>query len=269
VATPPAGASGNVLQSDWTGLSPHLIARFYPVMRTDPGNGKPSTWVRVPDSVEVRAPITEASIEGTFNWTSPFENTGADQSFSAISAMLQTGALAPILGFISQSLADVPGGSYLQPSVESVRNAAKGLEGKSSVTKLNSTQVFNGAPPMKVSLTVHFRALKDARAEVERPLNQLMSWAVPQELAADGPVLTLARLGDPSLYPSKIPQIIGMQYADMQLLPLVIESAPYPLGGPRDKNGTLLSAQSALQLSTLSALDARDWAAATPFRSPR
>jgi hypothetical protein len=94
-----------------------------------------------------------------------------------------------------------------------------------------------------------------------------MSWAFPQELAADGPILTLAKLGDPSMYPSRIPQIIGMQYANMQLMPLVIEGAPYPLGGPRDKNGSLLSAQTALQISTLAALDARDWAAATPFRS--
>ena len=50
-----------------------------------------------------------------------------------------------------------------------------------------------------------------------------------------------------------------MSYANMQMLPLVIESVPYPLTGPRDKNGRMLSAQVALQLSTLAAIDANDW----------
>ena len=258
--------NGNVLSSDWTGLSPHLIARFYPVERMEPGNGRPSTWVRVPNSVEVCAPITDASIEGSFNWHSPFENTGADQSFSAISAMLQTGSLSPLSAIFGEYLATLPGGDMIKGALDKIQSGIKGLEGRTSFTKLNSLQVFNGAPPLKISLTAHFRALENAQKEVERPLNQLMSWAFPQELAADGPILTLAKLGDPSMYPSRIPQIIGMQYANMQLLPLVIESAPYPLGGPRDKNGSLLSAQTALQLSTLSAIDARDWAAATPFR---
>ncbi len=131
------------------------------------------------------------------------------------------------------------------------------------MTKLNSTQVFNGMAPAKISLTAHFRAIRDARSEVEAPLHQLIQWALPQELAKDGPLAETVRAGDPSLYPSRIPQIIGMSYANMQLLPLVIESIPYPMSGPRDRNGLLLSAQVALQLSTLSAIDANDWVAAT------
>lgn len=259
-----ADTQDKVLSSDWTGLSPHLIARFYPVERVDPGGGKPSTWRRVPGSSEVRAPITDASIEMSVNWHSPFENTGADQSFSSLSAMLQTGALAPVLGAFGEFLDKIPGvGSMLSSGVDSLREKAKGLEGKTSVTKLNSTQVFSGMPPVKIPVTVHFRALRNAQTEVEDPLNQLMEWALPQYLAADGPLLEAARLGDPTLYPSTIPKIIGMQYANKLLMPLVIESAPYPLGGPRDKTGKLLSAQCALQLATLSAIDKNDWLAAT------
>jgi hypothetical protein len=255
-----ADTQDRVLSSDWTGLSPHLIARFYPVERVDPGQGKPSTWRRVPNSPEVRAPITDASIEMSVNWHSPFENTGADQSFSSLSAMLQTGALSPILGAFGEFLDKVPGiGSLLSSGVDSLREKAKGLEGKTSVTKLNSTQVFSGMPPLKIPVTVHFRALRDAHAEVEAPLNQIMEWAAPQYLATDGPLLELARLGVPTLYPSSIPQIIGMQYANKLLVPLVIESVPYPLGGPRDKAGKLLSAQCALQLASLSAIDKNDW----------
>lgn len=252
-------ANGSVLSSDWTGLSPHLIASFYPVKRMTSADKKSSYFVRVPGSVEVRAPITDGQMDATMNWHSPFENSGADQQFSSLSALLQTGALSPLLIMFSDFVDKTTGGGVLSDAVRSAEASIQGLEGRTSMTKLSSTQSFTGMPPIKLSLTAHFRALRDARTEVDAPLNQLMRWALPQELAKDGPVLTLAKLGDPSLYPSKIPQIIGMQYANMRLLPLVIESAPYPLTGPRDRNGMLLSAQIALQLSTLSAIDARDW----------
>lgn len=255
--------SGSVLSSDWTGLSSHLIASFYPVKRVIGAGGKTTSWMRVEGSPEVQTPITEASIDGSLNWHSPFENSSADQQFSAVSALLQTGALTPLLTMFSDLVDKSAGGGALSSASQSARDAAQSLEGRTSITKLNSTQTFNGMPPMKIALTAHFRALKDTRAEVEAPLHQLMRWALPQELAQDGPVLELAKGGDPSLYPSKIPQIIGMQYANMQLLPLVIESIPYPMSGPRDRNGLLLSAQVALQLSTLSAIDANDWVAAT------
>lgn len=262
MATAGGAASGSVLSSDWTGLSPFLIASFYPVKRVVAAGGKSTYWSRVEGSTEVRAPITEAAMDSTLSWHSPFENNGADQQFSAISALLQTGALSPLLTMFSDFVDKAAGSGVLSSGAQSARDSARDLEGRTSVTKLNSTQTFTGMPPIRLSLTAHFRALRDARTEVDAPLNQLMRWALPQELAQDGPVLELAKSGDPSLYPSKIPQIIGMQYANMRLLPLVIESAPYPLSGPRDRTGALLSAQIALQLSTLSAIDANDWRSA-------
>lgn len=266
MATTASAAVGSVLSSDWTGLSPHLIASFYPVKRVVGAGGKSTYWARVEGSPEVRAPITESTLETSLNWHSPFENSGADQQFSSISALLQTGALSPLMTMFSDFVDKSAGGGVMSGAVKSASDAVQGLEGRTSITKLNSTQTFNGMPPMKLSLTAQFRALRDPRAEVAAPLSQLMRWALPQELAQDGPVLELAKMGDPSLYPSKIPQIIGMQYADMQLMPLVIESAPYPLSGPRSRNGTMLSAQVALQLSTLSAIDAADWSAAFTTR---
>lgn len=252
-------ASGSVLSSDWTGLSPHLIASFYPVKRMTSAENKSSYFARVPGTVEVRAPITDGQVDATMNWHSPFENNGADQQFSAISAMLQTGALSPLLTMFSDFMQQATGNGVLSGAAKSASDAAQSLEGRTSMTKMNSTQVFNGMQPAKLSVTAHFRALRDARTEVEAPLNQLMRWALPQEIAQDGPVLELLKAGDPSLYPSRTPQIIGMSYANMQMLPLVIESVPYPLTGPRDKTGRMLSAQVALQLSTLAAIDANDW----------
>lgn len=256
-----------VLSSDWTGLSPRLIASFYAVERRYSDDGKTSYWARDPLGAEVRTPITDGSMDTALNWHSPFENSGADQQFSAISALMQTGALTPMLTMFKDFLdGNGMGGGLAGEMATRAANAVKSLEGRTSMTKMNSTQVFNGMPPTKLSLTAHFRAIKNARREVANPLHQLMAWALPQELAQDGPVLTMLRAGDPSLYPSRTPRIIGMSYADMQLLPLVIEAMPYPMTGPRDKDGSLLSAQVTMQLSTLSAIDARDWAAATGGR---
>lgn len=252
-------ASGAVLSSDWTGLSPRLIASFYPVRRVIGSDGKSTAWVREEGSQEVRAPITDGQMEAAMNWHSPFESSGADQQFSAISAMLQTGALTPLLTLFGDFVQKATGDGLLSGAAKSARDATQSLEGRTSMTKLNSTQVFNGMAPAKITVTAHFRALRDARAEVDAPLNQLIQWALPQEIAQDGPVLEALKAGDPSLYPSKTPRIIGMQYANMQIRPLVIESIPYPMTGPRGRNGTLLSAQVTLQLSTLAAIDARDW----------
>lgn len=264
-----SGSGGRVLTSKWDGLSEHLIARFYPVRHVVGASGKVVRWERIPDSFEVHAPITDAAIESTQNWHSQFENTGADQQFSSISALLQSGALAGVAEQFSAFVQNTLGSGVASNAAQAASDATRDLTGRSSVTKLNSTQTFQGMPPMRVSLTAHFRAISDARAEVERPLNQLMSWSLPQELAQDGPVLTIAGGNTPSLYPSRVPQVIGMQYADMLLLPLVIETQPYPLSGPRTSGGTLASAQVAMQLATLTALDARDWAAATPYRGSR
>lgn len=60
------------------------------------------------------------------------------------------------------------------------------------ITRLNSTQVFAGMPPIKIAVTALFRAWKDPAKEVEAPFNQLMSWALPAELSDLGPILSRA-----------------------------------------------------------------------------
>lgn len=240
------------LSSDWGGMNPNLIARFFPVKRVVSEDKKSVRWERMPDSPEVRAPLTDGRVDTTLTWQSPFEGSGVDQKFSSLSAMLQSGGFTALLQELQQ----------LVPNAQSVREAAsaiEGLEGRSNLTRLNSTQVFVGMPPVQIGVTAHFRAFSNAKAEVRDPINQLMAWALPQELAQDGPVMSAAK-GDPALFPSKTPQIIGMQYADMLFWPLVIEGIPYELTGPRDRNGVLTQAAVQLQLASLTALDKTDWA---------
>lgn len=240
------------LSSDWGGLSPHLIARFFKVQRSLDSDKKTVLWERVPDSIEVHTPLSDAVAETTLNWQSPFENVGPDQKFSSLSAMLQTGGFTALL---QQLQSQFPGLGALDTAVQQTQT----LEGRSNLTKLNSTQVFNGMPPIKINVTAHFRAYKDARKEVRDPMNQLMAWALPQKLAPDGLAAATLR-GDPAFFQSQVPQILGMKYGDMLFSPIVIESIPYPLSGQRDSNGVLTQASLSLQLATLTALDKADWA---------
>lgn len=251
------------LSSEWTGLNPNLIATFRAVKRERVGDKV--QWITVPDSPVVMAPINEANIEHSINWQSPFENVGADQRFSSLSALLQTGALAPLGMLWEQFIKQLPDGALQKYGLDktAASNALSSLEGKSSVTKLNSTQVFNGLPPMKISFTAHFRAFRDPVEEVENPLNQLIAWALPKSIVDDGILAQAAQGKAQGLWPSETPTVIGMQYAGRSYTPMVIESIPYPLSAPRDKNGRMLSAQIPMVIASLASWDARDWASSS------
>lgn len=248
------------LSSTWTGLNENLIATFRAFKRERVGDGY--EWNAIPDSPVVMAPITEANIEHSTNWQSPFENMGADQRFSTFSALLQTGALAP-LGALFDQLLKTPAAQAVLNQIglqaNSGESAARALEGRTSVTKLNSTQVFNGLPPMKITFVAHFRAEYSPVEEVERPLNQLIEWALPRRLHDDGVLAQIAKGDGMNPWPSETPTVIGMSYAGSSYKPLVIESIPYPLSAPRDPNGRMLSAQVQMSLASLSAWDANDW----------
>lgn len=241
------------LTSEWGGLSSHLIASFFAVKKADSDDKKTIRWERDMDQPEVLAPLSDANIEFTQNWQSPFENMTPDQSFSSLSAMLQAGGFSSL---VSQLQALFPSFEGL----DSMAQQLKTLEGKSNLTKLNSTQIFSGMPPVQIPVTAHFRAFKDAAAEVRDPVNQLIEWSLPKYLAPVGP-LSEAIGGNAQLFPSEVPQIIGLRYADMVLAPLVMERIPYPMSGPRDRNGILMRADLQIQLASLTAWDRQDWRA--------
>lgn len=250
------GNAYKVLSSDWTGLSRHLIATFYPVRQVE---GSSVEWERVPNSIEVQAPITDGTIEQTANWTSPFENQQADAKLSTFSAMLQSGGFDAALKALASSVPD----GVARKAVDSLQSSLDGLRGKSAITKLNSVQIFTGMPPMKINVTAHFRATSNAKSEVQLPLAKLMEWVLPKKLSDSG-IVTKAIQGGPdgiakTLYSSEAPQIVAMRFADMLFMPIVIESMGHPITGPRGSDGFMISSQTTLSLSTLTALDNPDW----------
>lgn len=258
------GTAYPVLSSDWTGLSRHLVASFFPVRRVVEGANV--RWEREPNSVEVQAPLTDGTIDQVANWTSPFENQTADANLSSLSAMLQTGGFQAILNSLQEKFGK---DSYLGQKLGGGAAALATLEGKSAVTKLNSTQIFSGMPPLKITATAHFRALYDPEREVRQPMDQLMAWTLPKKLSAQGLV---GNVLDPNqdaswrtLYASDAPQIIGMAYADSLFIPMVIENNPQPLTGPRDRSGRLISAQITFTIGSLTAFDKADWKSTRRF----
>ncbi|WP_367155639.1 hypothetical protein [Methylomonas sp. HYX-M1] len=241
-----------IYTSDWGGLSKHLIASFYEVDR----DGKRKKHA----NIVVKAPIADdANLEVTLNWQSPFEQAGPESSFPSFAALLQSGstqAVESVLDvFFSKSIAD------------DVKPYLKKFEGRTGITKLNSTQVFTGMPPVKLSLNLLFRAWKDPATEVQQPFNQLMSWALPKSLAKDS-VLAGALTGlmkgskdwIEAVLPSESPTLLGMTYKNNRYAPLVIESIQQPISSPVDADGQFVELMVPVSLATLTAIDRNDWA---------
>jgi len=251
------------LSSIWDGLNQNLIASFYEVNRDG---------TKANSNVMVQTPLVDGSLDIRLNWNSPFEGAGAEGLIPTLSAMVQSGQAQPIIDLLGKY--DITNKEVTQALTDQSKNAI----GKTGITKLNSTQVFSGMPPIKFSTTLLFRAWRDAKTEVELPLNQVVKWALPKRLAAQSTIV--ARAVDSfvsdvnsknfnannatanllnSLFPSDSPTLIAMKYKGKTYSPLVIESVNYPLTAPIDLNGNMTHVSVSVSLSTLTAMSATDW----------
>jgi hypothetical protein len=251
--------SAAVLSSKWGGLNRALLASIYPVTAQGEDEG----------GAEVRAPVSDGNIELTANWQSPFENTGAESKAPAIAGMLQTGTL--------QSYAETFFGKgsddgYRARLAQEITDFSREAQGRSGMTKLNSTQVFTGAGPVKIPLTLHFRAFDDPAREVQAPVDQLARWTLARQLAANGSLVQAIqnfRQGQgflKSLLPSQSPQMVAFRFGGYLFAPMVIESMNKPINVPRSAKGESLNVAVQLVLSSLSAMDSQDWSRALQGR---
>lgn len=251
--------SQSTLTSLWDGLNEHLQASFYEVEKIDT-----DVWQRKSDSVVVKAPLLDANLELGLQWQSPFESAGPETKAPALFSMLQSGSLQPVVDALFGRVSEE--NSVQQQTSDFLTQ----FEGRTGITKLNSTQVFNGMEPMKISAQVLFRAWRDAAKEVEAPMNQLVSWALPVELSKDASIAARAAQtarGDmdyiDALMPSRSPIVIGMTYKGRTYMPLVIESIGVPLSSPINSDGKFVHVQMPITLCSLTAIDRQDWANTT------
>lgn len=249
---PDPSATKTILTSLWDGLNDHLIAKFYEVDR----KGSPI------GDVEVWAPLIDANFEMVLSWNSPFENAGPESKAPALLAMLQSGALQPFIDAIFGKSNGADASEISKKSSEFMKQ----FEGRTGITKLNSTQVFTGMPPVKIPVTALFRAWRDPSKEVEDPIDQLTNWALPELLSPDGTIVSRginAAKGNSGaldvLLPSKSPTMIAMHYKGRTYGPLVIESIGQPISAPIDFQGNYVSMAIPMTLCSISAIDRSDW----------
>ena len=248
-----ASLSGGDSSSVWDGLSPHLLAKFSPMAKGGDGN-----WATTGGGGVVAA-VTEANLEISLNWQSPFEQSGPESRAPFLMAMLQNGQIQPVI----EAVTGVAGEKAAALGKE-LSGKLDQFEGRTGITKLNSTQVFNGMPPLKISATLLFRAWRDAKQEVEVPFNALMQMALPEKLSADGSMLARLAQGKPLLdvlMPSKSPTKVSFKYKNRTFAPMVIESIGMPLGSPIDSSGNFVELLVPVVLCSLTAWDRDDWAA--------
>jgi hypothetical protein len=278
----PAGAvppslQGGALGSLWGGLSAYLIASFYEVAKRQ-GSGGAYAWQPVAGGHTVRAPLLDPNLDVVLNWQSPFEQSGPESKAPTLMAMLQSGALLPFVDTFFAS-AGSPADNGLAGAQAKTKGFLSRFEGRTGITKLNSTQVFTGMPPVKIQLTALFRAWADSAGEVMAPFNQLMAWALPQALSADGSLLD--RLVDlknqpgrdaqtyvDALLPSQSPTHIALGYKGRTYAPLVIESISEPMNAPIDRGGNYVEMAVQMTLGTLTAWDRQDWQATASGAAP-
>jgi hypothetical protein len=210
----------------------------------------------------------DANMEVLLNWQSPFESAGPESRAPGLMAMLQSGALQPVVDMLNpfSSGKDRPSGEEVAGMMGKSDGFLKQFEGRTGITKLNSTQAFNGMPPIKITVTALFRAWADAAKEVEAPFNKLMEWALPIHLSKDSSILARAVQaikGDmdlvAALMPSKSPTRIAMSYKGRVLSPLVIESIGMPLSSPVNSDGRFVELAVPMTLCSLTAIDRGDW----------
>lgn len=243
--------TSGTIGSLWDGLSPHLIASIYEV------NHKSE---RIGDVVVRAVFADDANLEATFNWQSPFEQAGPESRAPALMAMAQSGALQPLVERLGERAGNA------------TREISETARGRTGITKLNSTQVFSGMPPLRIQSTLLLRAWRDPDTEVERPLDQLMQWGLPRYLAPEGTMLGASidfLMGESksvdafieAAMPSEAPSLIAISYKGRTYAPMVIESIGVPLHSPIDKLGRFVQLELPVTFSTLTAKDRNDWTA--------
>lgn len=245
----------DTISSLWDGLNHHLIASVFEVDHKGFPVGR--TVVRMAPS--------EFNLEAQFNWQSPFENAGAEGLSPSMMNMLQSGALQPVLDSLG-GLLDSTFGEGAGDSARNMGGRVGEVRGRTGMTKLNSVQVFTGSAPLKFQGNFLLRAWRDPSVEVERPLDQLMQWALPKYLAPEGTMLSGAMdfaagkktIGE-AMLPSEAPTMVGIKYKGRIYGPLVIESISVPLDSPIDGFGRFVQLQLPITFASLTSWDRHDW----------
>lgn len=259
-----ATASG----SNWGSLHPDLIVTLSSCDRKGNATG---------DSV--KAVIKEGSMEQQFNWKSPFEDMQVEMLHPNL-MLAANGLTSGAVPALMQSLFDVTQGQETATSETGEGGSANGagggmsgmlkelvgsldkFDGRSGITKMNSRQVFAGHSPLKITMTLLFRAWQDPNSEVVKPFQTLQKMAYPKTLAEDhiqavGGEEMGVDMAIKAIFPSEAPSFVKMTYKGETYPPMVIETIGKPLDAPYSIMGDLWL-EVPITLETAHSLDYKD-----------
>lgn len=242
--------------SYWGTLSSHKLAYIQACTKDGEMDG----------SSIVMALLTDGDLSIDSQYQSPFESSSPETRLPTLLGMLQSGEIATTLarsaegsGLLGQAVAGVANmadSAAKAMGFSSFEETAESLEGKTNLTKLNSTQIFVSTSAVRMSITLFFSAFHNAEKEVESQLKQLKKWVVPKKLARSlfESVAEDGLIG--GLFPSEAPPYVALTYGGKTYKPFFIESVSEPLVAPSDRNGNRLSLSVSVSLVSRQAWDA-------------
>lgn len=203
------------------------------------------------DGRQVVAVAIEGHLSNESNWATPFDSSNPENKLPTLLGGLQSGTISDVAGALASKIG----------MGESLAENLEKAEGRSSFTKVNSTQIFLSGSSAQFQMTVIFRAWRNARKEVEDQVGLLHQMSVAQELSDDS--IAANQIENPSLsvegfMPSFIPPYITMYHAKRSYTPLILQSFSRDIVGNMTEEGDMLYLEIPLTLLSRQAWDSRD-----------
>lgn len=227
------GSALSKIHNTLTGVNPNLIAK-----------------ITAPKIGTVEALVLDSNLSQESTWSTPFENSNPENRLPSLLGSLQSG--------VASETAKTLGWQNLSEALEKAG-------GRSSFTKINSTQIYVSSQSAQIQMTLLFSAWSDARIEVEKPLGLLHQMSTPVELSDKTTVQNiLSDTGEGggidlhTFLPSLIPPKLTLKYGGRTYKDLILQSFSRPLSGNMDKHGNLMQAEVQITLVGYQAWDGKD-----------
>lgn len=202
------------------------------------------------DQVVCVAIDAEMTLESQYS--TPFEASNPEHKLPTLMGMLQSGDWVNTLDTAMSNVFGIELSGDKKESLEA-------LQGRSNLTKQNSTQIFVSSQPVSIPATLYFGAWKDAKKEVEDQVRLLQQWSLPIELATGSIVNeVLTDMSLTALFPSQAPPFVAMYYGGKKIVPLLIQSVSAPLVVPMDGDGNRMQLQVQVTFVSRTAWDANN-----------
>lgn len=198
------------------------------------------------------AAVIDAEMTVESQYTTPFENSNPEQKLPTLLGMLQAGTGAETASQVSKAF-----GITLSEETEESLNR---FQGRSNLTKANSTQVFVSSQPINLPATLLFSAWQNAKIEVEDQIKLLQQWSLPKELV-EGTLLGNAAengFSVDSAFPSTAPPYVAVYFGGKRYFPMLISSCSAPLAVPMDTGGNRMQLQVQVTFLSRTAWDAQN-----------